>query len=112
VYTGPLKSDFLNTVKSSRLGWVSITALSIDRDLDSSENLSLEVESHQVIPREVPSFQRRFLSLQNYRVRLHACDQQIGIQKFERDFSISTFVHQVEARPGFCQIDLQSYSRQ
>jgi len=39
----------------------------------------------------------------DYRVRLHASDHQIGIQKFERNFRINTFVHQVEARPGLCQ---------
>jgi len=99
-------------VNSRRFGWGPRTALSRDRDLDQAENVSLEVDSRHVTPREGPFIQRLFLSLQNCRVRLHASDQQIGVQKIESGFRISTFVNQSEARPGLCQFDLQRYSRQ
>ena len=79
-----MKSAFLLMVKSRRLGMGSRTALSIDRDFDPAENvLRLEFDSSQVIPREGPLAQGRTVSRQDGWVRLHASDQQVGVQKFE-----------------------------
>jgi len=65
VSTEPLKSAFLIMVNSRRFGRGPSTALSIDRDFDPAGNVSLEVDSRHVIPREGPLGQRRFVSRQN-----------------------------------------------
>jgi hypothetical protein len=89
-------------VNSRRLGRGPGTALSIDRDFDPAENVKVLRSTFVVIHREGPSGQRTFVSRQNYRVRLHSFDQQVGFQKFESSLRIGCFVHQVEARPRLC----------
>ena len=59
-------------VNSRRLMRGPSTALSLDRDFDLAEKISLESDTRHVIPREGSSLQRRFFSLQNYRFRRHA----------------------------------------
>ena len=68
-------------------------------------NVGLEMDSRYVKPREDNIRQRHSLSRQDGGVRMHASDQQVGVQKFECGFGIGSLLHQVETRPGLCHFD-------